>query len=474
MHLVSFLFFLSFYFFSFFCMVQDHSNVERKQEHFQNKSYILNFDPKKTKSLILDLIADAQKSIEISFYSFEEDEIAQALVKAFQLRDISIRISSEFDSESSPTLQKLIYHGLPIRFGNVSGLMHNKYMIFDDKYVLTGSSNLSRHIEKHFNHIIIVKSSSLAQEYLIDFELQFAGAYANQKDELFQELYGENSLWETKTHIFKEENSQIRAYFTPYKSIFPSYTQNRKKKGTKEYIGSCYDPKLEVQKEDLVCLPKVSSRKNCNTISLPKFCKKDEVLKLEDACYAEEKKPRRSKIIYSYLSYDHDWYRGLENYTCAPYDNAMNEVISFLRRAETSILVLAFSLRDPLFIYELIEAKKRGLRVQAWIDYNQYRSALPNNPYLFLALAQGIDFLKLNRRANGGLLHHKVIVIDEKDILLGSLNFSFNAVRVNDENFLIIKNNPSIALAFYKEAIEIDSSSFRLSKEILEDHISEK
>jgi phosphatidylserine/phosphatidylglycerophosphate/cardiolipin synthase-like enzyme len=47
-------------------------------------------------------------------------------------------------------------------------------------------------------------------------------------------------------------------------------------------------------------------------------------------------------------------------------------------------------------------------------------------------------------------MHHKVIIIDERNVIFGSYNFSDNADTQNDENLLII-DNPDIARAFKAE-----------------------
>jgi phosphatidylserine/phosphatidylglycerophosphate/cardiolipin synthase-like enzyme len=43
---------------------------------------------------------------------------------------------------------------------------------------------------------------------------------------------------------------------------------------------------------------------------------------------------------------------------------------------------------------------------------------------------------------NPYILHHKVIIIDEETVVLGSFNFSANADESNDENVLIIDYAP--------------------------------
>ena len=51
---------------------------------------------------------------------------------------------------------------------------------------------------------------------------------------------------------------------------------------------------------------------------------------------------------------------------------------------------------------------------------------------------------------NAGQMHHKVFIVDEKIVVLGSYNFSQNAEVRNDEN-LIIVYNPIIAEQFMME-----------------------
>ena len=58
---------------------------------------------------------------------------------------------------------------------------------------------------------------------------------------------------------------------------------------------------------------------------------------------------------------------------------------------------------------------------------------------------QGTEFdpfrqSELNVRMDGidGLMHHKVFIVDEKIVVMGSYNFSQNAEVRNDENILII------------------------------------
>jgi phosphatidylserine/phosphatidylglycerophosphate/cardiolipin synthase-like enzyme len=59
----------------------------------------------------------------------------------------------------------------------------------------------------------------------------------------------------------------------------------------------------------------------------------------------------------------------------------------------------------------------------------------------------GVDVLE---DGNCSILHHKVIVIDERTVLTGSYNFTSSAEKDNDEN-LVIVDDPALARAYLDE-----------------------
>ena len=398
-----------------------------------NQISSLYFDSKETEKAVLRLIEDARESISISLYGLENEAVTDALISAYYQRGIKVRLSSELDSAISPSWQKLVRYNLPVRFGNRGGIMHNKYIIVDRKYILTGSTNLSKNLHKNYNHSIVLRSPALAREYLKDFELQLAGYYGTKKDEGYDRIIGglekesHELYWNLERHDFGA--SRVRAFFTPYKDTFLEYSRKPQKIGDTT-LAPCME----------TCLGSFSGDRGLCPLQ---DCK-------ERACYRASS-TGHGKIIYAYPNYDMDG-----KLYCDAYKNAMNSVLSFVRKARHSILILAFSFRDRLLMDELIRAKEeKGVSVKIWIDHSQFRSGYRLSKDSFHTLARRIDFLKTCRPGEG-LLHHKAIVIDERDILLGSLNFSRNAVNSNDENFLVITNAPALAKDFCKEALRLD------------------
>ncbi len=405
-------------------------NVSLDEDSFQNNILsFLSFEPEKTESGVIQIIQGAKSSIEVSLYGLENEAIIEALRRAKDERGVRVRMSSSLDQEGGRGWQEAVKAGLPVRFGNRNGIMHNKYFIIDRKLILTGSTNLTSGLSQHFNHTLIIRSPDLALEYLKDFEIQFAGYYANKKDEGYSRLYGGDIVrgvkWNPQRH-FVFPDAYIQAYFTPYTNTFPEYTENIT--NAPECKNTCITPP-----------PRTSSIVECED----QLCE-------QEACYIKGK-----GLVYTFLNYDE-----ANKLYCATYDNAMNVVSRLVSRAKKSILVLAFAFRDRLFMHELIKAKQeRNVDVRIYIDDQQYRAGIASNRNSFIAVAEKTGFLKISFKPEAALLHHKALVIDGETVLLGSLNFSQNAVKNNDENFVIIENHPSLAQAFYSEAARIDSVS---------------
>ena len=450
-------------------------HAEKNENHINS----LMFQPEKVESEILCLIEDARESIEVSLYGFENEEITKALISARNERGVDIRMSTEFDSESSRSWQEVIHGGIPVKPGNKSGIMHNKYLIFDDKYLLTGSTNLTKGMFRHFNNTIVIRSERIIEEYKKDFEVQYAGYYAGQKDDGYDDVIGGGADVDWETGSYEIGQITVTPFFTPYKKTIQQYT-NRDILKSRECPSSTSDtdPTKACFRRTGDACEIVHSRDSCE-IKIHKNAEQifqDNIADLEEVnCYDPGLGNRTRGITYRFLNHDKvhpddvdkpvSQQRPAE--VCATYDHAINVVVQALRSAESSITLLVFAFTDRVIMQELIRAKqKRGVDVRIWMDYSQYRSSRLHAEKSIVNLAHKIGHLKVVRRPNGGLLHHKVIIIDDKTILLGSMNYSSNAVTSNDENFLLLENAENLAKKFKAETAAIDKDSISLSDRV--------
>jgi phosphatidylserine/phosphatidylglycerophosphate/cardiolipin synthase-like enzyme len=130
----------------------------------------------------------------------------------------------------------------------------------------------------------------------------------------------------------------------------------------------------------------------------------------------------------------------------SPDDNIANNLLDLLYNANESIYFLAYSFTsDPLA--EAIRARSEaGITVKGVMDNSQIQSNIGTEFDPFRQA--GLD---IRRDGNdGGLLHHKIIIIDEQIVITGSYNFTNSAETRNDENLLVIYD-PFIAAQYMAE-----------------------
>jgi len=126
-------------------------------------------------------------------------------------------------------------------------------------------------------------------------------------------------------------------------------------------------------------------------------------------------------------------------------DHAIEEgIIPLLNTAQKSIRFLAFSFTDYPMAAAMIDRARAGVDVAGVFEKVGSDTDAAELRTLYCA---GVP---ARRDGNGAFMHNKVIVVDERYVVTGSLNFSTNAETSNDENVLII-DNPDIAKLYIQD-----------------------
>ncbi len=165
----------------------------------------------------LNLINSANSSIDIAIYGYEDIPSVTKALRNAKNRGVRIR----FIYDEAPNPENTFYKGNFLicdladncqsdRLSrHAPKLMHNKFIIFDNKQVLTGSMNFSKTGLSDFdgNDIAIINSTDVAELYTQEFEQMLNKKFHNDKTK--------NSL----SNRFNIGNSELEIYFSPqYKS----------------------------------------------------------------------------------------------------------------------------------------------------------------------------------------------------------------------------------------------------------------
>lgn len=139
----------------------------------------------------------------------------------------------------------------------------------------------------------------------------------------------------------------------------------------------------------------------------------------------------------------------------SPDDGVLSALVSLLNGAEESIHFLAFSFTSNDLGAIVREKAESGLTIAGVMDQEQVSSnqGTEYDPFKQADLDVRID-------GNAGQMHHKVFIVDEKIVVVGSYNFSQNAEERNDENIIIVYN-AVIAEQFMLEFERVQSQADR-------------
>lgn len=139
---------------------------------------------------ILSNINNASKTIDMAIYGYSSTPAIENALKSALSRGVKIRLVYDSDKNNSNIYPdtKLIVKLIPNSKSDYSSrenenTMHNKFYIFDNETVITGSANLSHTDMSGFNSnsIIVVKSNDVAKYYTQEFEQMYSGKFHNDK-----------------------------------------------------------------------------------------------------------------------------------------------------------------------------------------------------------------------------------------------------------------------------------------------------
>lgn len=128
----------------------------------------------------------------------------------------------------------------------------------------------------------------------------------------------------------------------------------------------------------------------------------------------------------------------------APEDKVMDELVPLIDQARDNIKFMAFSFTHDGLGDAMLAKAAAGVDVSGIFETRGSKTEYSELPKMFCAN------LAVRQDGNPGTFHHKVIIIDDRIVITGSLNFSDNANNSNDENVIIV-NNSDIAAQYLQE-----------------------
>lgn len=119
----------------------------------------------------------------------------------------------------------------------------------------------------------------------------------------------------------------------------------------------------------------------------------------------------------------------------SPRGGATEAIVKEINLAKSEILVQAYSFTSKPIAKALVDAKKRGIKIEAVLDKSQKREKYTSAD--FVAHANIPTYID----SSHAIAHNKIMILDRSTLITGSFNFTKAAEEKNAENLLVIKGN---------------------------------
>lgn len=168
------------------------------------------YGPKTLANALIAAIDGAQDSIDFAVYGFNgSEEIIAALVAA---KNRGVTVRGVVDSYQSGFYPYRATADVVEKIGTVVSdlddrIMHNKFFVIDERWVWTGSTNISRpeiDAEYYSDVAVLIDSTALATVYTTEFAEMYAGNFHDEKTD-------------NTTHVLPtlSDGTVIESYFAP-------------------------------------------------------------------------------------------------------------------------------------------------------------------------------------------------------------------------------------------------------------------
>lgn len=153
--------------------------------------------------IMVETINGAQDSIDFSVMGFNRDEIIDALIAAYD-RGIEVRMVGDAGHLYNSGYTRFRDRQIPMSVGNDNHIMHNKFMVVDNRFTFGGTSNWTDTDLRHnSNNFFLIDSPPIAELFTEQFEQMFNG------------LYGHTKAQESGVREFVVGDTVVEVWFAP-------------------------------------------------------------------------------------------------------------------------------------------------------------------------------------------------------------------------------------------------------------------
>jgi len=134
--------------------------------------------------VMIEMIDGAEDSIEVAVMGFTYDPLIEAFIRAHD-RGVEVRMVGDAGHWYNDGYRAFDERHIPLSTGNLAHIMHDKFMIVDDRFWFGGTANWSTtDLIHNSNNFVFIDSPEVCADFYDEWEQMFEGVYGNNKLEI--------------------------------------------------------------------------------------------------------------------------------------------------------------------------------------------------------------------------------------------------------------------------------------------------
>ena len=134
--------------------------------------------------IMIDMVDNADQTIELAVMGFTYEPLVEAFIRAY---DRGVKVTMVGDSEHlyNYGYERFRDRHIPMAVGNMPHIMHDKFMVVDDRFVFASTANWSNSdLLQNSNNFVVIDSPLVADEFQAEHRQMFEGVFGNNKEEI--------------------------------------------------------------------------------------------------------------------------------------------------------------------------------------------------------------------------------------------------------------------------------------------------
>lgn len=134
--------------------------------------------------VMIDLVDQANATIEVAVMGFSHDDLVDAFVRAHD-RGIAVTMVGDAGHLTNSGYDAFRDRHVPMTVGNLGHIMHDKFMVVDDRFVFASTANWTdSDLLQNSNNFVQIDSPAIADDFQAEHAQMFEGVFGAGKVEI--------------------------------------------------------------------------------------------------------------------------------------------------------------------------------------------------------------------------------------------------------------------------------------------------